>query len=142
MNIFAMLWATFSLVFVILEIGHPSLLFYLPLSIASLAAALAAYYGSLVINQMTIFFLASILVIWLFKKFLKKMHGFHYRTNVDALIGKEAVITAAIYSDAPGYIKVQGEYWLARSSHVCLPVNSKVRIVGVRGAHVIVEPHN
>lgn len=142
MNIFAMLWATLSLVFVILEIGHPSLLFYLPLSIASLAAALAAYYGYLLRHQMIIFFYVCLMAIWLFKKLLKKMHGFHYRTNVDALIGKEATVTAAIYSDAPGYIKVQGEYWLARSSHACLPINSKARIIGVRGAHVIVEPHN
>lgn len=142
MNIFAVLWATFSLIFVILEIGHPSLLFYLPLSIASMAAALAAYYDCLLIHQMTIFFGFFALALWLFKKFLKKMHGFHYRTNVDALIGKETVVTASIYSDAPGYVKVQGEYWLARSSHACLPIGCKVRIIGVCGAHVIVEPHN
>jgi membrane protein implicated in regulation of membrane protease activity len=142
MNIFTMLWATFTLVFIVLEIGHPSLLFYLPLSLASFIAALAAYYEYLFINQLIVFFFSSALAIWLFKKFLKKMHGSSYRTNVDALMGKEAVVTAAIYVDAPGYVKVQGEYWLARSSHACLPIDSKARIVGVRGAHVIVEPYN
>lgn len=142
MNIFTMLWATFSLIFVILEIGHPSLLFYLPLSIASFIAALAAYYEYLFINQMTVFFFTSALSIWIFKKFLKKMHGSSYRTNVYALVGKEALVTAAISSDAPGYVKVQGELWLARSLTASLPPDSKARIVEVRGAHVIVEPYN
>lgn len=70
------------------------------------------------------------------------MHGSYYRTNADALIGKDALVIAAISSDAPGYVKVQGELWLARSSHTYLPIDSRARIVGVRGAHVIVEPHN
>ena len=45
------------------------------------------------------------------------MHGFSLSHQCDALIGKEAVVTAAISPDAPGYVKVQGELWLARSSH-------------------------
>jgi membrane protein implicated in regulation of membrane protease activity len=142
MNIFIMLWATFSLVFIVLEIGHPSLLFYLPLSLASSIAALAAYYEYLFINQMTVFFFSSAITIWLFKKFLKKMHGSSYRTNVYALVGKEALVTSAISSDAPGYVKVQGELWLARSLNASLPPDSRVKIVEVRGAHVIVEPYN
>lgn len=141
MNIFTMLWATFSLTLIVLEIGHPSLLFYLSLSIAALAAALAAHFEYLFINQMTLFFFVTPFALWLFKKFLKKMHGSHFRTNVDALIGKEAVVTAAISSDIPGYVKVQGELWRAHSVS-SLPLASRARIVGVRGAHVIVEPHN
>lgn len=142
MNIFTMLWATFSLVFIVLEIGHPSLLFFLTLSVASLAAALAAHFHFTFIQQITLFFFAIPIAIWFFKKFLKRMHRFHYRTNVYALVGKEALVTAAISSDAPGYVKVQGELWLARSLHTSLPLDSKVKIVEVRGAHVIVEPHN
>ncbi|CAN5189755.1 hypothetical protein BH09DEP1_BH09DEP1_2500 [soil metagenome] len=142
MNMFSMLWALFSLVFVILEIGHPSLLFFLSLSFGSLSAALAAWYHFEFVNQMAVFFIATILALWLLKKFLKRMHGFSHRTNVYALVGKQAQVSVAITPDVPGYVKVQGDVWLARSLHACLPLNSKAKIIEVRGAHVIVEPHN
>lgn len=141
MNICVMLWATLSFIFIILEIGHPSLIMYLPSSIAALCAAIAAYYNCLFINQMSMFFLSSVLALWLFKKNLKKMHGSYHRTNVDALIGKNAVVIAAISCNTPGYVKVEGQLWLARSAF-SLPLASKVRIIGVRGAHVMVEPDN
>lgn len=142
MNIFAMLWASLSLVFIALEIGHPSLLFFLSLSFGSLAAALAAYYHYVFVNQMTIFFIATSCALWLLKKILKKMHGSSHHTNVYALVGKEALVTVPIHLDEPGYVKVQGQLWLARSLRDSLPLHSKVKIVEVRGAHVIVEPHN
>lgn len=142
MNMLLMLWAIFSLVFVILEIGHPSLLFFLTLSLSSLVAAGAAYYEYSFIQQLAVFFAAFPVIFWFFKKFVKNMHGFYYHTNSDALIGKEALVTATISSDAPGYVKVQGELWLARSLGSLLPIDSKARIVAVRGAHVVVEPSN
>ncbi|GMU19583.1 MAG: hypothetical protein AMXMBFR12_07750 [Candidatus Babeliales bacterium] len=142
MNIFAMLWASLSLVFIAIEIGHPSFLFFLSLSFGSLVAALAAYYHYVFVKQMTIFFIATFCALWLLKKILKKMHGFSHHTNVYALVGKEALVTAPISLDAPGYVKIQGQLWLARSLHASLPLHSKVKIVEVRGAHVIVEPHN
>ena len=47
-----------------------------------------------------------------------------------ALVGKDAVVTAAISPDTPGYVKVQGELWLARSSDAY--IRPKVR-------HVLLE---
>ncbi len=141
MNMFTMLWAASALIFIVLELGHPSLLFYLPHSIACLSAACAAYFQWLFIHQMTLFFWTFAASVWIFKSLLKQMHGPYYRTNGDALVGKTARVTAAISPDDPGYVKVQGELWLARC-HTYVPVSAQVRIIGVRGAHVIVEPHN
>lgn len=142
MNMLSMLWAIFSLFFIILEIGHPSLLFFLSLSCGSLAAAASAWYLFELAAQIKIFFIATILSLWLLKKFLKTMHGSSHRTNVYALVGKEAMVSAAISPDTPGYVRVQGEIWLARCTDAYLPIESKVKIIEVRGAHVIVEPQN
>ena len=44
MNMLVLLWALFSLTFVILEIGHPGLLFFLSLSFGSSIAAILAWH--------------------------------------------------------------------------------------------------
>lgn len=141
MNLLTVLWAIFSLIFLVLELGHPSLLYFLSLSFGSLAACMASYWHLLISTQVMIFFAATLIILLFFKKFLKKLNGFHYHTNADALIGKQALVTAAISSDAPGYVKIQGELWLARSNTL-LPLYSKAKVIEVRGAHVIVEPYN
>ena len=76
----------------------------------------------------------------LFRLFLKKIHGSSHHTNVYALIGKKGIVIDPVGHTAPGYIKVAGEVWLARSlSQAPLPSGCMVIIVDVRGAHVIVE---
>ncbi len=63
-----------------------------------------------------------------------------HATNANALIGKEGIVTEAINPDQPGYVKIQGELWLARSlAKTQLQKGTLVRVVNIRGAHVVVE---
>lgn len=62
------------------------------------------------------------------------------RTNIDALIGKEAVAKTDIDPLDGGVVKLLGEIWLARSGdEKIVPDGSKVRVIKVEGVSLIVE---
>jgi len=64
------------------------------------------------------------------------------KTNVDALIGQPAVVTAAIDNvDGQGQIKVGGQIWSARSeSGAPIPVGTSVLIRRIAGVCAYVDP--
>ena len=62
------------------------------------------------------------------------------RTNVDALIGKEAIAKTDIDPLDGGVTKLQGELWLSRSDDdVVIKEGSRVRVIRVEGVSLIVE---
>ncbi len=64
-------------------------------------------------------------------------------TNVDALIGKTAVVETEIGgADQSGYVKIQGESWRAlHGDKGALAVGTKVRIDSMAGNTVTVSAH-
>lgn len=133
-------WIFLALIFVVLELGHPGLLFFLSFAFGSLAAAAARFFDYALLGQLVIFFVMTIVAMIFLRTFLKKMHKSIYQTNVYALIGKHGIVTNDINPYQPGYITLEGQTWLARSvDNQTFNVQMKVRIVGVRGAHVLVD---
>lgn len=62
------------------------------------------------------------------------------RTNIDALIGKEAAAKTDIDPLDGGVVKLLGEIWLARSEdEKVISEGSKVRVIRVEGVSLIVE---
>jgi hypothetical protein len=62
------------------------------------------------------------------------------RTNVDALVGKEAIAKTDIDSIDGGIIKLKGEIWLARpDDDKIIKEGSKVRVIRIEGVSLIVE---
>jgi len=62
------------------------------------------------------------------------------RTNVDALIGKEAIAKTDIDPLDGGVTKLQGELWLSRpGDDVVIKEGSRVRVIRVEGVSLIVE---
>jgi len=65
------------------------------------------------------------------------------RTNVDALIGREAVAKTDINHIDGGIIKLGGELWLSRpADDVNIKEGSKVRVIRTEGVSLIVEGVN
>ena len=60
------------------------------------------------------------------------------KSNVDALMGKKALVTQAIEPKKPGMIKVDGELWRAESDEI-IEANTWVEIAAVDGAHLHVK---
>ena len=62
------------------------------------------------------------------------------RTNVDALIGKEAIAKTDIDPLDGGVVKLLGELWLSRTEDDrVMKEGSKVRVIRVEGVSLIVE---
>ena len=108
------LWILLSLSFLILELGHPGLFFFLSFSIGALAAAAFAYFDYGFFVQVPIFFSATFGALFFLRIFVKKFHRSIQKTNVYALIGKQGVVVQQILPEQPGYVKVEGQLWLAR----------------------------
>jgi hypothetical protein len=65
------------------------------------------------------------------------------RTNVDALIGKEAIAKTEIDSLDGGVTKLMGELWLSRTEdEETVKKGSKVRVIRTEGVSLIVEGVN
>jgi membrane protein implicated in regulation of membrane protease activity len=139
MNTLSLFWTILSLSFVILELGHPGLLFFLSFSCGSCAALIANLFGLSLIAQGSLFFIVTAIALLLMRFGLKKFHRTHYRTNIYALIGKQATVTQEVSHEKPGYVMVDGQPWMARSTAHTIPVGAIVRVRETRGAHLIVE---
>lgn len=62
------------------------------------------------------------------------------RTNIDALIGKEAIAKTDIDPLDGGVTKLQGEIWLSRPENpTIIKEGSRVRVIRVEGVSLIVE---
>lgn len=61
-----------------------------------------------------------------------------FATNVDALIGAQALTMTAI-SDRSGQVKISGEIWSARSDSGEILADSKVEVVAIEGATAVVK---
>jgi membrane protein implicated in regulation of membrane protease activity len=106
-----------------------------PLAIASVVTAIAAALGASVPLQLAIF-----AVLGIAKRHLDAAP--EYRTNVDALIDKQARVLEALTQDAPGLVRLENENWTARPVNGIARIEPEthVRVVSISGATAIVEP--
>ncbi len=132
-------WILIGFLFLILELGHPGLLFFISLSIGSISAALLVLLQMSFALQLASFFAGTLIAFSLLRWGLSKFHRSTQQTNVYALIGKQGTVTVPIESHAAGYVMIEGQTWLARShANVPLSVSTPIVVLNVRGAHLIV----
>ena len=134
-------WLALGLVLVILEaVGSAYVL--LSLGIGAMLTSIPAYLGLDHIGVLLGTFAVASLVAFLTTR--RAVHGLPnngVETNMDALVGKEAVITQAVRGTiSPGYAKVQGEEWRA----ICpsggdLEAGVTVVILGHKGVTLNIE---
>ena len=82
---------------------------------------------------------------WIFLKISSMLFGGQQAlvdkiSNIDALIGRKAMVTAAIMPYSTGYVKIGGEVWLAKSQdNQLINTDQIVEVVSVSGCHVVVK---
>lgn len=106
-------------------------------------AAVTAMAGFSVVVQVIVFLIVSILLIYFTRPIAKKkLKVGSEKTNVDALTGKEALVTEAIHPFCTGQAKVDGLTWSAvsKESHAIIESGTTVIIDGVEGVKLIVSP--
>ena len=143
MNWASIVWFVLLLLFLVVEAACPIHLVSIWFAAGSLVAMIVSFLSGPVWLQILLFLVVSgalVVLLWPFtKKFLKPKLT---KTNVDAIIGSQGLVTAAIDNvAAQGQVKLGAMEWSARStSGESIPVGTLIRVDKVEGVKVFVSP--
>jgi len=134
------IWIIVSILLLVFEIVIPSVFFFFCLSIGSASAALAAYFNFSLYSEFAVFISVSIASVYFIRPVLKKVlsKSETVNSNVDALIGENAVVIEKITPSKSGFVRVSGEIWRAESD-IEFETGETVRIKNVSGTTLIVK---
>lgn len=137
------IWFVAAIVLIILEIFVPGFTIA-TFGVGALFAGIFAIFYHNIYIELLIFSISSfILFLWLRPIVLKTFYksSENIKTNVDALIGKEAKVTETINNlEFTGRVKIGGEYWKALSDDdSIINEGETVKVLKVDGAKVIVK---
>lgn len=108
----------------------------------SLAAILTAALNAPVIVQVILFLAVSLVLLFFTRPIaVKYFNKDRIRTNVESIVGKQAIVTKAIDNlQGRGSAIVGGQEWSARSAEdVNIPEGTVVTIVAVSGVKLLVK---
>ena len=134
------IWMAAALIFLIIEVGVPGLIFVC-FAVGSVGAAvLAQFYPEQPLYQIGIFGVITIILIPVTRRIARKISaGGAELSNVDALVGKLAVVVKEIDPlEAKGQVRVQGEIWSATAENK-FALGSEVVIQSVDGNKLVVS---
>lgn len=109
----------------------------------ALVAALVSIPGTPLIVQILFFLVVSILLLYFTRPVaVKYFNRDRTRTNVESLIGRQAIVISEINNiEGIGQVNTGGMEWSARSSYhnIVIPVGAVVTVLGIDGVKLIVE---
>ena len=143
MNWAAIVWFALLLIFLVVEAVCAIHLVSIWFAAGSLVAMLAAYLGGPLWLQIALFLVVSCTLLALLWPFIKKfLNPRLKKTNLDAIIGSEGLVTAAIDNvSAQGQVKLGAMEWTARStSGKRIPQGTLIRVDRIEGVKVFVSP--
>ena len=143
MNLDMIIWFVLFLIFLIVEAACPVHLVSIWFAVGSLVAVLVAYFNGPLWLQLTLFLTVSTVMVALLWPFIKKFLNPHLKkTNLDAILGSEGLVTAAIDNvAAQGQVKLGAMEWTARStSGKVIPEGTLIRVDRIEGVKVFVSP--
>jgi membrane protein implicated in regulation of membrane protease activity len=89
--------------------------------------------------QLLVFMVISVMLIVMSKTVFKTTLGAHARTNADAVIGEQAIVTERICNiENKGLVKVRGQIWSARSADgIDFEPGEIVSVISIEGVKLI-----
>lgn len=109
----------------------------------ALVAALISIPGTPLIVQILFFLIVSTLLLYFTRPIaVKYFNRDRTRTNVESLIGRQAIVISEINNiEGIGQVNTGGMEWSARSSYhnIVIPVGAVVTVLGIDGVKLIVE---
>ncbi|UCC43614.1 MAG: NfeD family protein [Candidatus Zixiibacteriota bacterium] len=133
------IWMAAAVVFLIIELVTPTLIFVCFV----VGAACAGIYGQFspegYTGQVAIFLVVSLILLPFTRKLAAKItKPVPQASNVDRMIGQTALVIRAIDPDEGGQIRYEGEVWAAQADRR-IEEQTKVIITAVTGTRVKVE---
>ncbi len=133
------IWMAAVVVFLILELMTPTLVFACFVVGAVVSGIYSYFYPEAYYWQLGLFVGVAVVLLPLTRTLAKRItKPSPQRSNVDALIGKTALVTKAIDPDLGGLVRIEGETWRASAGEK-IEENLKVKVVSVSGTKVHVE---
>ena len=133
------IWMAGVVLFLIIELASPTMIF-ISFVIGSLAAGVLSYfYPEAIAWQIGLFILASLMFLPFSRKLAKSISkDSPKQLNVDRIIGQIAIVTKGIDADQVGQVIVENETWQARASEK-ITIQNKVKIISLSGTTLQVE---
>ncbi|GMO66919.1 MAG: NfeD family protein [Endomicrobiia bacterium] len=134
-------WLVISVTLIVFEMTMQSFFFFFCFSVGSAFAAVISYLNISDWIEFAVFIVVSIVSMYFVRPLLKKVFNKckTINSNVDALIGENAVVIERIIPSKFGFVKVLGEIWRAKSSDIEFEVGEIVRIENISGTTLIVK---
>lgn len=135
------MWLAACIIFFAVEAATPALV-SIWFGTGAFAALLTAAFGGAVWLQILIFLAVSAVALIVTRPIARKyLDKKHKATNLDMVIGKDAVVTEEIDNlSAKGAVKCLGKEWSARSADSSvIPLGSKVKVLSIEGVKLIVN---
>lgn len=110
----------------------------------ALIAAIASAFHAPLVLQVALFLVISIVLLFFTRPIaVKYFNKDRVRTNVESLIGRQAIVVSEINNlEGVGQVTVGGQEWSARSrdDEKEVPVGTVVIVCAINGVKLIVEP--
>lgn len=130
------IWLGAAVIFLIVELGTPVLVFAC-FVIGSFGAAITSTITESYLIQMAVFVIVSTVLIPLTRPLARKItKESPQKTNVDAMIGQVGIVIKKIDPDADtGQVRVIGQVWQANADGV-INEGKKIKVESVSGARL------
>lgn len=133
------IWLAAVVVFLILELATPTLIFACFVVGSLVSGVVGLFAPESYYLQIGVFVAVSVVLLPLTRSLAKKItKESPQKSNVDALIGKVGLVTKVIDPDLGGQVRFEGETWMATADEK-IDVDSKVTVTSVSGAKVHVQ---
>jgi membrane protein implicated in regulation of membrane protease activity len=135
------IWIIAAISLIIVEMLTASLFFFSCLGVGAVFAGIASACGAGIWLQITVFSVISVISVLFIRPILKKYlrSTDSKSSNIDEIIGKDAVVMETVTKDKPGLVKVMGEVWGAFCEDGDIPEGGIAEIIEVRGTRLIVR---
>jgi len=133
------IWAALIVIFVVGEIVMTNLICIWFAGGAFVAMLLDLFHVSM-LTQIIVFLIVSLVLLLATRPLAKKKLDYKkQKTNLDAIVGKEAIVTEEIRDQEAGAVKIEGKVWTAKSeSGDILTPGDTVIIDEIRGVTLFV----
>lgn len=134
-------WAIAFVFFIIVELATATALVSIWLAFGALISMFFAIAEFGFVTQLTVFIIASTVLLIATRPLVKKIQGQKHYTNYELDIGRTAIVTERINNMlSEGRVRLDGTNWAARSEDgSIIEVGTVVTVKEVSGAKLIVE---
>lgn len=132
------IWLGIVIVLILLEIATVNLVTIWYIASAIVSLVLSLFVKNFFIQFLVFVLLGTILLIATRNVLLKVVKQKKEKTNLDRVIGMEAIVTEEIKKNKPGEVKVDGKKWTAISNKK-IAVDSIVKVCEIDGVKLRVE---